>query len=80
MSLKIPGDVRDAVIREWLNGKPRDTIARDNSLSAGAVSNIVNEWRNALTYPTADALRELGIMLRKSAITASQWALDFTVL
>lgn len=77
MPLRIPGDVRVAVIRDWLNGKPRDTIARDNSLSAGAVTNIVNEWRNDLAVPVADALRELGIMLRKSRITASQCALGF---
>jgi hypothetical protein len=63
--------------RDWLNGKPRDTIACDNSLSAGSVSGIISEWTNALTYPVADALRELGIMLRKSRITASQCALGF---
>lgn len=77
MPLRIPGDVRAAVIRDWLNGKPRDTIARDNLLSPGSVSNIVNEWRNELTHPVADALRDLGIMLRKSRITASQCAVGF---
>jgi hypothetical protein len=46
-------------------------------LSAGAVSNLITEWRTALTVPIADALRELGIMLRKSRITASECALGF---
>src|ERR1700747_2896768 len=77
MPLKIPGDVRTATIQEWLNGKSRATIAYENSLSAGAVSNIVKDWRNALTHPTADALRDLAIMLRKSGITASQCAIGF---
>jgi len=77
MPLRIPGDVRSAVIRDWLNGKARDTIARDNSLSPGSVSNIINEWRNELTHPVVDALRELGIMLRKSRISASQCAFGF---
>jgi len=77
MPLGIPGDIRFAVIRDWQNGKPRDTIARDNLLSPGSVSNIINDWRNELTHPVADALRELGIMLRKSRITASQCALGF---
>jgi hypothetical protein len=77
MPLRIPGDIRAAVIRDWLNGKPRDAIARDNSLSAGSVSNIINDWRNDLTHPVADAFRELGIMLRKSRITAAQCALGF---
>ena len=70
-------ELRAAIIEDWLNGKPRDTIARDNSLSAGSVSSIISEWRNALTSPIADALRELGITLRKSRITASQCALGF---
>jgi hypothetical protein len=77
MPLKIPQDVKAAVIRDWLSGKPRDTIARDNLLSAGSVSSIISEWRDALTLPIADDLRELGIMLRKSTITASECALGF---
>lgn len=77
MPLKISQDVRAAVVEDWLNGKPRDTIANENSLGAGSVSAIISEWRNALTYPVADALRELGIMLRKSRITAFQCALGF---
>jgi hypothetical protein len=77
MPLKIPQDVRDAVIRDWLNGNPRDIIARDNSLSTGSVSTIISEWRNALTLPVAEDLRGLGITLRKSRITASECALGF---
>jgi hypothetical protein len=77
MPVRIPNDIRDAVIRDWLNGKVRDTISRDHSLSAGAVTNIVNEWKNALSFPVADALRILGTILRKSGITASQCASGF---
>jgi DNA-binding transcriptional MerR regulator len=60
-----------------LKGKSRDAIASDNSLSAGSVSGIISDWRTSLTYPVADALRELGIMLRKSRITPSECALGF---
>lgn len=65
------------MIRDWLNGKPRDTIAHDNVVSAGAVSNMVNNWRDALAVYDADALRELGIRFRKLAITAPQSAIGF---
>jgi hypothetical protein len=77
MPLQIPQDVRDAVVRDWLKGKPRDTIAFDNSLGAGSVSSIISEWGNALTLPVAEDLRGLGIMLRKSGITASECASGF---
>ena len=77
MPLKIPSEVRASVIRDWLSGKPRDTIARDNVVSAGAVSNIVREWKDALAVSDADALRELGIMFRKLGITAQECAIGF---
>jgi hypothetical protein len=34
MPQKIPREVRASVIRDWLSGKPRDTIAHDNMVSA----------------------------------------------
>lgn len=48
------------VIQQWLEGLPRDEIATNNSLSSGAVTNIVNEWRRGLGFSTADDLRDLG--------------------
>jgi hypothetical protein len=79
MPPRIANDIRAAVIRDWLKGKPRDTIALDNFLSSGAVSNLIIEWRNSLTAPIADALRELGIIIRKSRIPASECAFGFRV-
>lgn len=77
MPLKVPSEVRALVIRDWLSGKPRDTITHDNVVSFGAVSNIVNEWSHALAVSDGDALRELGIMFRKLGITAPQCAIGF---
>ncbi|MGC1928448.1 MAG: hypothetical protein WA667_05690 [Candidatus Nitrosopolaris sp.] len=61
------------------NGEQRDKIAVDNGLSAGSVTNIVNEWRAALGFHTADALRELAVTLRRVGITAAQCALGFRI-
>jgi hypothetical protein len=77
MPQKIPREVRASVIRDWLSGKPRDTIAHDNMVSAGAVTYIINEFRNHLAVSDADALRELGIMFSKLGITAPQCATGF---
>lgn len=63
------------MIQAWLSGEQRDKIAVDNGISAGSVTNIVNEWRAALGFPTADALRELGVTLRKVGISAAECAL-----
>ena len=55
----------------------RDKIAGDNGLSAGAVTNMVNEWRQALGFSAADGLRELAVTLKKIGITPAQCALGF---
>jgi len=54
-----------------------DKIAVDNGLSAGSVTNIVNEWRVDLGLPSANALRELGVTLKRVGITPAQCALGF---
>ena len=76
---KLPDNYKSLVIQEWLKGEQRDKIAADNGLSAGSVTNIVNEWRTALGFPTADALRELGVTLRKLGIAAAQCALGWRI-
>ena len=70
---------KSLVIQEWLNGEQRDKIAGDNGLGAGSVTNIVNEWREALGAPTADALRDLAVTLKRGGITAAQCALGFRI-
>ena len=39
-------DVKSGVIYEWLRGNSRDKIAEIYNISAGGVTNIINEWRN----------------------------------
>jgi chromosome segregation ATPase len=77
MPSKLPENLKSLVIQDWLSGKQRDKIAGDNGLSAGAVTNIVNEWRQALGLSAADALRELAVTLKKIGISAAQCALGF---
>jgi hypothetical protein len=67
--------MKSLVIQQWLAGVPPDEIAYNNSLSAGAVTNIVNEWRRGLGLYIADELRELATTLRKLGITPAQCAL-----
>ena len=59
MPAAIPEIIKSEVISQWLLGLKRDIIAQDNYISAGAVSNIINDWSIALGKPEADAFREL---------------------
>jgi hypothetical protein len=77
MPIGISQDTRNQVIREWLAGEPRDKIASDTALAAGTITNIVRDWRHELGYPTADALRQLAIDLKRLGISTTDCAIGF---
>src|SRR5919198_1840554 len=79
MQGKLPDHMKSLVIKQWFEGVQRDMIAANNGLSAGAVTNIVNEWRRGLGSAVVDDLRELGVTFRKVGITPAQCALGFRV-
>jgi type IV secretory pathway TrbD component len=58
MPTKLPNITKSLVIQQWLEGKSRDVIAAENGLSAGALINLVNEWKQALGLGAADELRD----------------------
>jgi len=80
MPAAIPETVKSKVISQWLRGLSKDTIAQDNNISAGAVSNITNEWSIALGKPEADAFRELAKTLNVAGITPAQCAIGFRTM
>jgi cell division protein FtsB len=74
MPTRISDPVKSAVIQQWLEGIARDTIAANNDLSGGGVTNIINEWKQGLGSSVADGLRELAVSLKKIGITPAQCA------
>ena len=79
MPVKLPESLKSGVIRQWLRGIERDKIASEFGISGGAVTNIVNEWRQAINFPVADELRELAVNLRKIGITPGECAIGCRV-
>src|SRR5919108_4157702 len=79
MPAKLPDNVKSLVIQQWLKGEQRDKIAANNGLSAGAVTNIVNNWRQYLGFASADELRDLAVTLNKIGISPAQCAVGFRV-
>ena len=77
MPSKLPDNFKSLVIQQWLSGTQRDRIAAENGLSAGAVTNLVNEWSRGLGFAIADDLRELAVTMKKVGITAAQCASGF---
>jgi hypothetical protein len=79
MPTRISDVLKSAVIQQWLEGIARDTIAANNDLSGGGVTNIINEWKQGLGSSVADDLRELAVALKKIGITPAQCALGSRV-
>jgi hypothetical protein len=62
MGGKIPRPIRLQVIKLWLDGKSRDTIAQELEISAGAVSGIIGDFRK--DDPEFDLLREVALKIK----------------
>ena len=74
MPARISEAVKSAVILQWLEGIARDTIAANNDLSGGGVTNIISQWKKGLGSSVADDLRELVVALKKFGISPAQCA------
>src|SRR5215216_2869396 len=74
MTLHISENTRQTVIRFWIEGKSRKDIALLSRVSEGTVSNIIAEWRQKLGDGDAEAIRELGINMKRLEIDAAQCA------
>jgi hypothetical protein len=69
---KIPRSIQEKTIKKWLEGKPRDLVARELKIGAGSVTGIIQACRRKdrefdLLRVVALQLRELGITLESLA-------------
>ena len=80
MPAAIPETIKSKVISQWLLGLKREMIAENNNISAGAISNIINDWSIALGKPEADAFRELAKALNAAGLTPAQCAIGFRTM
>jgi hypothetical protein len=56
---------RRNVIRQWILGFPRDTIAEQNDIGAGTVSSIVSNYKVGLEELDFDSIRQLAVQARQ---------------
>src|SRR5215216_1650269 len=74
MNSNISENTKQTVIRLWVEGNSRNDTALISGVSEGTVSNIIVEWRQKLGDGDADAIRELGINMKRLGIDADQCA------
>lgn len=79
MRPQLPETTKQEVIRLCLLGHSRDDIVPLTNISAGSVSNIVDNWKNEIGKPEANALRELAKSIRASDLSPAQCAVGFRI-
>jgi vacuolar-type H+-ATPase subunit I/STV1 len=68
---------RRNVIRQWILGFPRDTIAERIGIGAGTVSSIIANYKVSLEEPDFDSIRQLAVEARQHGLNLSELALHF---
>lgn len=79
MPIRLSENIKSTVIQRWLAGHQRDKIALDCGISAGAVTNVIDEWSTGLGYDIAGQLRDLSVILRKVGMNPVQCATGLRV-
>jgi hypothetical protein len=74
MNSNISENTKRTVIRLWVEGNSRNDIALITGVSEGTVSNIIAEWSQKRGDGDADAIRELGINMKRLGIDAVKCA------
>jgi hypothetical protein len=73
MVAKIPQSLKIKVLHEWLQGTPRNKIAKNNGIGAGTVTGILEQARNN-DIPDIDLMRKLVLMLKKEGLDVNHFA------
>jgi hypothetical protein len=74
MGRRIPEPIRRKVLREWLEGHPRQQIAKDNQIGAGTVSEIIKAIKENNIESEIDVLREIAVMLTRKGLSMDDFA------
>jgi hypothetical protein len=76
----ITRELKDKVIRNYLQGVGRNKNAIDTGLGAGTVTNIIQEFNDKLGEYEPEAIRELAEQLRKAGISPNDCVMGSQVI
>jgi transcriptional regulator with XRE-family HTH domain len=66
--------IKQRVIAQYLQGVSRDTIAADNGIGTGTVSNIIDDWKKGVQDSDYESIRELSVYCKKQGVTLNALA------
>jgi hypothetical protein len=67
----IPKNIKEKAIRQWLDGLTRENIRKENGISAGAVTGIIQDARKLKEYQDIDWLRQVSLKLKEEGLELS---------
>jgi hypothetical protein len=65
---KIPRNIKEKVIRQWLHGLTRENIVKEDDIGAGTVTAIIQEVRKQEEYNDIDLLRQVSVRLKEEEL------------
>jgi hypothetical protein len=68
MGGKIPREIKERVIRGWLQGIKREKIAETNDLADGSITNIVKDASLQAEYHDMELFRHLAVILNENGL------------
>jgi hypothetical protein len=68
MGGKITRNIKEKVIRQWLDGLTRESIAKENDIGAGTVTGIIQEARIKEEYQDIDLLRQVSLKSKEEGL------------
>jgi hypothetical protein len=68
MGGKIPRQIKEKVTRQWLQGARRATIAKDNGIGEGTVTNIIKDASLQEGYHNMELFRQLALLLNENGL------------
>jgi hypothetical protein len=68
MGGKIPRNIKEKVIGQWLHGLTRERIANEDGIGAGTVTAIIQEARKQEDYNDIDLLRQVSVKLKEDGV------------
>jgi hypothetical protein len=66
--------IKQRVIAQYLQGVSRDTIAADNGIGTGTVSNIIDDFKKGVQDSDFSSVRELAIHCKKEGVDLRELA------
>jgi hypothetical protein len=72
--------IASRVIEQLLLAQSRESIAKANKISTGAVSNIAKEYEEILGRDVLYGLRKIGVLLKREGLTPTQFVIGFRIM